>query len=298
MASHGISEIVDEFIRYMQYEKKYSSHTVSAYKKDLEQFTLFLDSEYGKSAAGKVLADAARDWVASLRMGGDKPRSVNRKISTLRSFSKFCQRQGLSVKISRKLASLKVDKNLPVFFKDSEIEAAIDSSGRENDFVSVRDNLIIEILYQTGIRRSELIFIKDEDFNFFSLTLRIWGKGSKERLVPISGLLKDKVESYIKLRNAMFGQTATLIVSDKGGPAYPNLVYRVVRKKMGEAGVQGKRSPHVIRHTFATEMLNAGAELDAVRSLLGHANLAATQVYTHTTFERMKSVYKKAHPRK
>lgn len=298
MASHGMSEIVDEFIRYMQYEKKYSSHTVSAYKKDLEQFTLFLDSEYGNSVAGKVLSDVARDWVASLRMGGDKPRSVNRKISTLRSFSKFCQRQGLSVKISRKLTSLKVDKNLPVFFKDSEIEAAIDSSGRENDFVSVRDNLIIEILYQTGIRRSELISIKDEDFNFFSLTLRIWGKGSKERLVPISGFLKNKVEGYIKLRNAMFGQTGTLIVSDKGGPAYPNLVYRVVRKKMGEAGVQGKRSPHVVRHTFATEMLNAGAELDAVRSLLGHANLAATQVYTHTTFERMKSVYKKAHPRK
>ena len=215
-------------------------------------------------------------------MGGDKPRSVNRKISALRSFSKYCQRQGLSVKISRKLASLKVDKNLPVFFKDSEIEAAIDSSGRENDFVSVRDNLIIEILYQTGIRRSELISIKDEDFNFFSLTLRIWGKGSKERLVPISGFLKNKVEGYIKLRNAMFGKTATLIVSDKGGPAYPNLVYRVVRKKMGEAGVQGKRSPHVVRHTFATRAIETNADIKTLSEILGHADISITMnLYAH-----------------
>lgn len=296
---------LESFIQYLQCERNYSSHTVLAYKKDLTQFLEFLGREYSVADIRSATPDMGRDWAASLREGGEKASSINRKISALRSYCRYCRRLGTDVRAADALSALKTSKPLPAFFKKSEMEAVLTDDPSEGspdnpdiaDFALLRDDLVIEILYQTGVRRSELISIKDEDFNFFSLTLRIRGKGNKERIIPVGTLLRDKVQGYAAVRDKLFGHTDSLIVTDKGRPAYPQLIYRIVEAKMGGAGVRGKKSPHVLRHTFATDMLNGGAEIDAVKSLLGHASLAATQVYTHNSFERIKAAYKKAHPR-
>ena len=167
----------------------------------------------------------------------------------------------------------------------------------KNDFAEIRNNIILEILYQTGIRRAELIGLKDSDFNFFSLTLRIVGKGNKERIIPISKELKEKVEKYIDTKNQIF-DSPYFILTETGEQAYPNLIYRIVKTNMGEVTSLNKRSPHVMRHSFASGLLNNGAEIGAVKELLGHASLAATQIYTHTSYEQLKKAYKQAHPRK
>ncbi len=195
--------------------------------------------------------------------------------------------------------SLKKEQKLPVFFRESEIDTAIHyAHSNEGEFSQVRNAIVLEILYQTGIRRAELLSLKDSNFNFFSLTLRVSGKGNKERIIPISSTLKEKIEEYLIIKKKTFGPTPSFIVTDKGESAYPNFIYRIVKEHMGSASTQDKRSPHVMRHSFASSLLNNGADINAVKELLGHANLSATQVYTHTSFEQLKEHYKKAHPRK
>ena len=292
--------MITKFLQYIQYRKNYSSYTVLSYQHDIEEFQQFLLSHY-QLPVEKAEADHIRDWLVNLRQQKLSVTSINRKLSSLKSFYKYLLRtEVIDSNPADTLTSLKKPQRLPTFFKESEMDAALEENPFEtsDDFPATRDKIVLEIFYQTGCRRSELIQLKDGDFNFFSLTLRIRGKGNKERLVPFSASLKEKIEHYIKVRNQAVGNTPYFIVTDKGEQAYPNLIYRIVHNKMGEVSSLTKRSPHVIRHTFASELLNNGADINAVKELLGHASLAATEVYTHTSFEQLKESYKKALPRK
>ena len=290
--------MVNSFLQYIQYEKKYSSCTVFSYHNDICQFQDFLSENYSLPIEDTQLKHI-RSWIISLKNKNIESSSINRKLSALKSLFKFGLRNNI-IKTNPciKLQSLKTAKKLPVFFKESELENVLDTKKNyKNDFAEIRNNIILEILYQTGIRRAELIGLKDSDFNFFSLTLRIVGKGNKERIIPISKELKEKVEKYIDTKNQIF-DSPYFILTETGEQAYPNLIYRIVKTNMGEVTSLNKRSPHVMRHSFASGLLNNGAEIGAVKELLGHASLAATQIYTHTSYEQLKKAYKQAHPRK
>ena len=290
--------MVKSFLQYIQYEKKYSSCTVFSYHNDICQFESFLSESYSLPIENTGLKHI-RAWILQLKGQNIESRSINRKLSALKSLFKFALRTNL-IKSNPciKLQALKTPKKLPVFFKETELKNALESTkDNKNDFAEARNNIILEILYQTGIRRAELIGLKDSDFNFFSLTLRILGKGNKERIIPISKSLKEKAEEYINLKNQIF-DSPYFILTDNGEQSYPNLIYRIVKTSMSEVSSLNKKSPHVIRHSFASGLLNNGAEISAVKELLGHANLAATQIYTHTSYEQLKKAYKQAHPRK
>lgn len=292
---------IEGFIGYITHQKRYSKLTADAYKKDLEQFQDFLSHTYGISDLTAVKSVFIRDWIMELR---DKhkmePDSVNRKLSALRSFYKYVKRVDPAfIDPMAKITALKTPKPLPIFFRESEVSDVLSPEPVDStSFPDVRNDIVLETLYDTGIRRAELISLKDSDFNFFSLTLRVWGKGGKERVIPISDILKEKAEHYIKFKRELFGDVENFIVTDKGSPAYPELIYRIVTNSMKKVSSLSKRSPHVMRHTFAGALLNSGAEINSVKELLGHASLAATQVYTHTSFEQMRQIYKNAHPRK
>lgn len=290
--------MVKSFLQYIQYEKKYSSCTVFSYHNDICQFQNFLLENYTLPIEEAQLKHI-RNWTLHLKSQNIESSSINRKLSALKSLFKFGLRNNfIESNPCTKLQALKTPKKLPVFFKTSELEEALESTkNAENNFIEARNNIILEILYQTGIRRAELIGLKDSDFNFFSLTLRILGKGNKERIIPISKSLKEKAEQYIDLKNQIFN-SPYFILTDSGEKSYPNLIYRIVKTNMSEVSSLSKKSPHVIRHSFASGLLNNGAEISAVKELLGHANLAATQIYTHTSYEQLKKTYKQAHPRK
>ncbi len=291
--------MIDSFLQYIQYRKNYSSYTVLSYHNDIGQFQTFLLSNYNLSI-DKAETTHIRDWMVTLRQEKQSPASINRKLSALKSFYKYLLREKqVNKNPTDGITSLKKPQKLPVFFRENEIDAAIGSHpAEENNFTEARKHIILEILYQTGIRRAELLGIKNSDFNFFSLTLRVTGKGNKERVIPISKELKEKIQSYLILKEEYIGNTSYFIVTDKGEQAYPNFIYRIVKESMGQVSTQDKRSPHVMRHSFASSLLNNGADINAVKELLGHANLSATQIYTHTSFEQLKESYKKAHPRK
>lgn len=290
--------MVKSFLQYIQYEKKYSSCTVFSYQNDICQFQNFLTENYSLLIE-ETQTKHIRSWIVSLKSNSIESSSINRKLSALKSLFKFGLRNNhIKTNPCTKLQSLKTPKKLPVFFKESELETVLEVPNEaKNDFPELRNNIILEILYQTGIRRAELIGLKDSDFNFFSLTLRILGKGNKERIIPISKSLKEKAEQYINIKNQIF-DSPYFILSDKGEQSYPNLIYRIVKNNMSKVTSLNKKSPHVMRHSFASGLLNNGAEISAVKELLGHANLAATQIYTHTSYEQLKKTYKQALPRK
>lgn len=294
--------MIQKFIDYLRVERRYSERTIWEYERDLTEFCSFLNVEKSRFEVACASQEDVRLWMVDMLDRGLSPRSVKRKLSALRSFYKFLLRVGLtSVDITRSLVTPKADKPLPVFFKESEIAEAESGLAYADDFESVRDGLILEILYQTGMRRAELIGLCDADVDLVQSQLRVFGKRRKERIVPFGGGLKAQIEMYVEYRDGKFPPSSPaeqpFIINNKGVRMTAGVLYRIVRKRMGEVSSLKKHSPHVLRHTFATSMLNAGVDINTIKTLMGHASLAATQVYTHTTFSQLQSAYNKAHPR-
>ena len=290
------------FINYLQYERKYSPHTVNSYYNDLSQFALFIEemeaSEGEKFETDGVDADLVRRWMMSLMRQSLSPASVNRKLSSLQSFFKYLVRKEIVQKHPLKLVSgPKKSKSLPYFLKEKEINSVLDIDISGSGYESVRNQLIIEMFYETGIRCSELVGLKDADVDMDAMQLKVNGKRNKQRLVPFADRLKEMILQYINVRDSEVGAGCYSFFVRKDGRSLSSaIVYYVVKKNLSGIPTLTKRSPHVLRHTFATSMLNDGAEMSAVRNLLGHSSLASTSVYTHVTFEELKKVYN-AHPR-
>ena len=291
--------LIDSFLDYLRYERNYSNYTIEAYSKDLRQFEEYVKvNKDNRFAPDEVDADLVRCWIVSLMDDKMSPVSVNRKLSSLKSFFKFLMKQGsISVNPLRLITGPKTKKPLPYFVRDKEMELLLDGDGFDEDFEGVRDRLILEMLYDTGIRRSELIGIQDSDVDFGAMQIRVTGKRNKQRLIPFAEGLKNLIQAYTEVRNREVGsESGWFFVRKNGEQLSVGIVYTIVKKKLSEIPTLAKRSPHVLRHSFATSMLNNGAELNAVKELLGHSSLASTSVYTHTTFEELKKVYH-AHPR-
>jgi len=285
----------NKFITYLSSEKRFSEHTVKSYTTDLKQFTDFLCDEFQIiDKIDEIRFQIIRTWIASLLEKGISPRSVNRKISTLKSYFKFLIREGVILENPMiKLVAPKSKKRLPVFIEEEQISSLLNEVQFEDGFTGERNKLIIELFYVTGIRLSELINIKILDVNFQSQVIKVLGKRNKERLIPLSSNMLEELKNFIdKYQIGYF-----LFTNEDGKKLYTKLVYRIVNKYIGKISSVNKRSPHILRHTFATHMLNNGADINAIKELLGHANLSATQVYTHNTIEKLKTVYKQAHPR-
>ena len=285
----------EKFINYLSSEKRFSVHTITSYSNDINQFFLFLSEEYKiTSELSEVNFQIVRSWIASLLEKGVAPRSVNRKISTLKTFFKFLIREGVIQESPMlKVVAPKSKKRLPLFVEEDQIESLLNGVEFDDGFIGERDKLIIELFYVTGIRLSELINIKISDLYFDNNLVKVLGKRNKERLIPLSARIVKELQFFIekyKIDNYLFTNLG-------GTKVYTKLVYRVVNKYIGKISSINKKSPHILRHTFATHMLNNGADINAIKELLGHANLSATQVYTHNTIEKLKSVYKQAHPR-
>lgn len=292
--------LIEEFIQYLRYEKNYSTHTVVAYECDLSQFLEYAERQFGTTTPTAIDSDMLRSWMVSLLESGVAARSVNRKLSSLKTFWHYLRRMGaVTTNPFKKVVPPKTSKPLPVFLKEAEMEALLNPVFVDNDsFPEVRDQLIVELFYSTGMRLSELIGLRDETLDLNGCTLKVTGKRDKQRLIPFGPGLKSSIIQYIQLRNEQVERHCDrLLVRNDGNPLYPQMVYRMVHQKMSEVGTLTKNSPHVLRHTFATTLLNRGAELNAVKELLGHSSLSATEVYTHTTFAELKKVYKQAHPR-
>jgi integrase/recombinase XerC len=285
----------NKFIIYLSSEKRFSEHTVKSYTTDLNQFTTFLADEFQiTDDIDEVRFQIIRTWIASLLEKGVNPRSVNRKISTLKSYFKFLIREGVIVENPMmKVVAPKSKKRLPVFIEEDQIQSLLNEVQFEGGFIGERNKLIIELFYVTGIRLSELINIKISDIDFQNQLIKVLGKRNKERLIPLSSSVLVGLSNFIEKNQ----QNQFLFTNLDGKKLYTKLVYRLVNKCIGEISSVNKKSPHILRHTFATHMLNNGADINAIKELLGHANLSATQVYTHNTIEKLKTVYKQAHPR-
>lgn len=289
---------LEQFIKYLTYEKRYSSHTLIAYKNDLLQFQQFLTSH--EIEIQSVNHQSIRAWMVSLMDDGIEVRSINRKISTLRSFYKFLQKEKIIIDNPvLKVQTPKTAKKLPVFIAEDKLSNLLDSNIFNNDFEGLRDKLVIELLFGTGIRLSELLGLRTSNVYLNEKTIKVLGKRNKERIIPINISLINLLNHYLDEKNKQefSNNTEVLIVTTTGLKAYPKLIYRTVQKYLSIISTQDKKSPHILRHSFATSLLNKGADINAIKDLLGHANLAATQVYTHNSIERLKSIYKQAHPK-
>ena len=290
--------MIDEFLDYLRYERNYSDYTVCAYSKDLRQFEVYVKAHHDCFNPVDIDADIVRNWIVFLLDEKFSPVSVNRKLSSLKSFFKYLIKRGIvSMNPLKLITGPKTKKPLPYFVRENEMDLLLDGDGFEDDFEGVRDRLVLELLYDTGIRRSELVGIRIPDIDMDAMQIKVTGKRNKQRLIPFAEGLKNLLLTYLDIRdNEQKMKSEWLFVKKNGEQMSPQNVYIIVRKRLEDIPTLAKRSPHVLRHSFATSMLNNGAELNAVKELLGHSSLASTSVYTHTTFEELKKVYH-AHPR-
>ncbi|HOP04890.1 MAG TPA: tyrosine-type recombinase/integrase [Tenuifilaceae bacterium] len=293
--------MLEKFLKYLKVEKNYSAQTIRSYGDDLRQFFAFCGVNPSSKPFPSIKHRQVRNWLSSLLATGHTARSVNRKLSSLRSFYKFLILKGIVVENPlQKVVAPKAGKKLPPFLSVVEMGNLFNRVEYSDDFEGARDFLIIEFFYFTGLRVSELVSLKHKDINLSTLTVKVLGKGSKERIVPIHPELKESILCYIKMKENTFGNILSsdfFIVTSKGKKPYEKLLYRIVNKYLTLVTSLEKKSPHVLRHTFATHLLDMGANINAIKELLGHSSLSATQVYTHTTIDKLKSTYQQAHPR-
>jgi integrase/recombinase XerC len=286
-------ELLHSFLTYLEFEKKGSKYTVLSYKNDISHFFKHI----GDVNLSDVTSRDVRAWVSVLSEEGIAPRSINRKLTAVRSFFYFLQRQGkLNQNVARKVHTLKAKKRLPFFVEEEKMTTLLDKIEFTKDFVGLRDKVVIELLYTTGIRRSELLGLTTKSIDWAESSLKVLGKRKKERIIPLLPECASLIKEYLQEREKI-SQCDFLIETDTGEKPYANLIYRIVHKYLGEVTTIDKKSPHVLRHSFATHLLNNGADINDIKELLGHASLAATQIYTHNSFEKLKKVYKQAHPR-
>ena len=283
----------EKFLHYLKHEKRYSVHTLLSYSTDLEQFIKFLSSEFQIQSVNKVNFQFVRSWIAKLLNENISARSVNRKITTLKTYFRFLIKEDIiNQSPMQKIISPKTSKRLPVFVEQVKMEQLLNEIDFGEGFLAQRDRLILELFYFTGIRLSELINLKNKDINYSDSTILVLGKRKKERLIPLTSDILSKIK---KLNSS--NKSKYLFITDKGKQISTKQVYRLVNKYLDMVTTLDKKSPHILRHTFATHLLNNGADINAIKELLGHANLSATQIYTHNTIEKLKTVYKQAHPR-
>ncbi|KOY50501.1 Tyrosine recombinase XerC [Polaribacter dokdonensis DSW-5] len=290
--------MVKPFLDYLYLEKKYSEHTIIAYQKDLNSFQRFLQITFDQDSLLTVNYSQIRSWIVALVDDEISNRTINRKISSLKSFYKFLQKSNqITVSPLQKHKALKVAKKVQVPFSTKEVKSVLDAVSISNDFVSVRNKLIVELFYSTGIRRAELINIKLMDIDSNKGVLKVLGKRNKERLVPILKSVLNTLETYLIERSKIVKNSDFLFITEKGNKIYETLVYRVINSYFSKVSSKVKKSPHILRHSFATHLLNEGADLNSVKELLGHTSLASTQVYTHNSLDAIKQVYNHAHPK-
>jgi integrase/recombinase XerC len=291
---------MDAFFDYLRFERRYSPHTVTSYQTDLGQFAAYLKLAYDLTEPGQATHPLIRGWVVELMQQNLDPRTVNRKVACLRSFYKFLLRAGsIEANPMLRIKAPKMAKKLPEFVPEEALNGLLNSFEFGDDFAGQRDQLVLEMLYGTGIRLSELIGICADDVSLGASTVRVTGKGNKQRIVPLNPSLKLVIEHYQARRAQEFGLAAgPLLLTDKGEPMYEKFVYRTVQRYLSQITTsKAQQHPHALRHAFATHLLGKGADLNSIKELLGHASLAATQVYTHLSVDRLKSVFEQAHPR-
>lgn len=296
----------EKYIEYLQFEKRYSAHTVLAYRTDLDDYTDYLSTQYLISDFSQADHNHIRSWLISLFDRKISARSVNRKLSTIKSFYRYCQRMGvITSNPTLKVVAPKVSKQLPVFLTRESLIRLFDTISFNDGYEGIRDKTVLTLFYATGIRRSELVQLQIQDIDLDAGTLKVLGKRNKERIIPVGEKVTALLKEYLIARDIFLrginpipgNNHQSLFVTSKGMAVYPRLVHDIVHKALTCVASNHKRSPHVLRHTFATHMLDQGADLNAIKEILGHSSLAATQVYTHNTIEKLKTIYKQAHPR-
>lgn len=296
MLQTNFNLLVEDFLNYVKYQKRYSQHTFIAYKNDLEQFLVFIQSTYELNEISKITSSMVRSWLASLKQDDVTAKTINRKLSTLKSFYKYLLKQKLiTTNPLSVIVAPKIAKRLPVFVEEKQMQTLLTHVAQHSNFEQQTQALIIKLFYTTGIRLSELLKLQVQDIDSSYCQIKVLGKGNKERIIPIDRDLLQSINEYIC--NKPQPSANNLFVNTKGKPLYAKQVYIWVKQNLNLVTTVKKKSPHILRHSFATHLMNNGAELNAVKDLLGHSSLAATQVYTHNTIDKLKDVFKKAHPK-
>ena len=292
--------VKQSFYKYLEFQKRFSTHTLLAYKTDLEQFHTFLNTKNGIDNIIEANHFHIRSWIVDMLQEKISPKSINRKLSCLNSFYKYLlQRSEIKINPMRKVQTPKENKRLPNYIKEENLDKLFNEIPFALDYEGLRDKAMLSTLYNCGLRRAELINMQISDLDLLKQELKVLGKRSKERIVPFGNDLTSILNDYLDIREKKFGSVDDdfLFVTSKGKKLYPKFVYNLVNKYLSKVTTNEKRSPHILRHSFATHLSNNGADLNAIKELLGHSNLAATQIYTHNSIEKLKEVYKQAHPK-